>query len=194
MENKHLIIFGTVVLVVVLGILAVSQSYNSPEVGGGFDFLDLNNRPGNSQTQPTPSPMPQITELSGQELQVGTGSAVLVGDSVTVHYVGMFLDGKKFDSSYDRNQPFTVQTGVGAVIPGFDQGVIGMKVGGKRRLIIPANLAYGEKGQGSIPPNTPLVFEVELLAITPKPVSPTPEEPISEIPQESPTSTSTPQP
>jgi hypothetical protein len=179
MENKHIIILGSVILVIVLGVLAVSQSYNSPQVGGGFDFLDINKQPRGSAVTPVPT-TPPITELSGQELRVGTGSAVIAGDTITIHYIGMFTDGRKFDSSYDRNETFTFQVGGKQVMPGFEQGVVGMKTGGKRKIIIPANLAYGEKGQGPIPPNTPLVFEVELLSITPP--AQVPEQPIpSEI-------------
>jgi hypothetical protein len=189
MENKQLIIIGSVVLVIVLGVLAISQSYNSPQVGGGFDFLDINKRSGDSAVSPVPT-TPPITQLSGQEIKVGTGSAVIAGDTITVHYVGMFTDGRKFDSSYERNEPFTFQVGAKQVMPGFEQGVLGMKTGGKRKLIIPASLAYGEKGQGPIPPNSPLVFEVELLSITPavpSPVQATPEP--STAPADSPTPT-----
>jgi FKBP-type peptidyl-prolyl cis-trans isomerase len=99
---------------------------------------------------------------------VGTGATAVSGDTVTVHYIGTFTNGTKFDSSYDLNQPFTFRLGAGQVIAGFDQGVTGMRVGGKRRLTIPPSLAYGSQGQGSIPPNTTLVFEVDLLSIAGK--------------------------
>jgi len=108
----------------------------------------------------------QITELKIEDLKVGTGSAVKSGDTVVMHYKGTLLDGTKFDSSYDHGTPFETQIGVGRVIKGWDEGVPGMKVGGKRRLTIPSDLAYGERGAGgSIPPNSPLIFEVELLEI-----------------------------
>ena len=104
-----------------------------------------------------------------EDLVVGTGATAAVGDTVTVHYVGMFTNGTKFDSSYDRGAPLPpFRLGAGQVIPGFDQGVTGMKVGGKRCLTIPPSLAYGSAGRGQIPPNTTLVFEVELLAIAGK--------------------------
>ena len=106
--------------------------------------------------------------LVSADVVVGTGATAVSGDTVTVHYIGTFTNGSKFDSSYDRNQPFTFRLGAGQVIAGFDQGVTGMRVGGKRRLTIPPSLAYGSQGQGSIPPNTTLVFEVDLLSIAGK--------------------------
>ena len=105
------------------------------------------------------------SELVVEDVTVGTGAAVASGDVSTVHYVGTFLDGTQFDSSFSRAMPFTFRIGVGAVIPGWDQGLIGMRVGGKRRLTIPPSLAYGSQGRGSIPPNTTLRFEVDLLSI-----------------------------
>jgi FKBP-type peptidyl-prolyl cis-trans isomerase len=102
------------------------------------------------------------------DLVVGTGPTAAIGDTLTVHYVGTLTNGSKFDSSYDRGTPYVVQIGVGRVIAGWDQGVPGLKVGGKRRLTIPPSLAYGSQGQGPIPPNSTLVFEIDLLSIAGK--------------------------
>jgi peptidylprolyl isomerase len=97
---------------------------------------------------------------------VGTGAAPTRGKQVTVHYTGTLENGTKFDSSVDRKQPFKFIIGVGQVIKGWDEGVMTMKVGGKRKLIIPANLGYGARGAGGvIPPNATLLFDVELLDV-----------------------------
>ncbi len=105
--------------------------------------------------------------LNYQDLVVGTGAEAVPGKVVVVHYTGWLMNGDKFDSSLDRGKPFEFPLGAGRVIKGWDEGVAGMKVGGKRILIIPPELAYGERGAGGgrIPPNATLKFEVELLEV-----------------------------
>jgi FKBP-type peptidyl-prolyl cis-trans isomerase len=109
-----------------------------------------------------------VTTPSGLKYRdqvVGTGDSPTVGREVVVHYTGRLADGTKFDSSLDRNQPFTTRIGVGAVIKGWDEGLMSMRVGGKRQLIIPPELGYGAAGSGTIPPNATLTFDVELLSV-----------------------------
>lgn len=108
-----------------------------------------------------------MADLQIEDLQAGTGAEATAGRTVDVHYTGWLTNGKKFDSSLDRGRPFSFPLGGGRVIKGWDQGVAGMKVGGKRKLTIPPELGYGAGGAGGglIPPNATLVFEVELLAV-----------------------------
>lgn len=107
-----------------------------------------------------------VTELKIEDIEIGTGDEAVTGKSITVHYTGTLTDGTKFDSSVDRNEPFIFNLGAGQVIQGWDQGFAGMKVGGKRKLTIPASLGYGEAGSPPvIPANATLIFEVELLEV-----------------------------
>ncbi len=130
---------------------------------GGACEQDGNTKGGEGQVITTKSGLQYI------DLKEGTGETAKAGDVVEVHYTGWLKDGKKFDSSKDRGKPFSFKLGAGNVIRGWDEGVAGMKVGGKRKLIIPPNLGYGERGAGGvIPPNAELTFEVELLGIKQK--------------------------
>lgn len=103
-----------------------------------------------------------------EDLVVGSGATAAVGDTVSVHYVGTLTNGTRFDSSYDRGQPYPFVIGAGRVIAGWDQGVPGMKVGGKRRLTIPPSLGYGNQAYGPIPANSTLIFEIDLVSIVGK--------------------------
>jgi FKBP-type peptidyl-prolyl cis-trans isomerase FkpA len=124
-----------------------------------------------SVAEPPPKP---VTELERIDIEVAPGEGISAGQVAVVHYTGWLYDpilpenkGRKFDSSRDRGQPFRFPVGGGRVIKGWDEGVQGMRVGSRRRLIIPSHLGYGERGAGGgvIPPNSPLVFDIELLGI-----------------------------
>ena len=114
--------------------------------------------------EPAPDPSEQ---LKIEDIKVGTGPSPKPGDRVTVHYTGRLTDGTEFDSSVGRNQPFTFTLGAHDVIPGWEQGVATMKVGGKRKLTVPLSLGYGSKGKAPIPPNSTLVFDIEFLKVEP---------------------------
>lgn len=151
MGNKgKILLLGITILIVIGGILVFRKSSNNTSL---------------PTTEP-PATMNVVEELKIEDLVVGTGIEAVAGKSVTVNYSGTLVDGTKFDSSYDRGTPFTFNLGAGEVIQGWDKGIAGMKVGGKRKLTIPPNLGYGAQGAGStIPPNATLIFEVELLKI-----------------------------
>lgn len=109
---------------------------------------------------------PPPKQLKTRDLEKGTGASAKAGDEVTMNYVGVSHSTKKqFDASFDRGEPFVFTLGQGQVIPGWDEGIVGMKVGGRRELIIPPDMAYGAQGQGSIKPNETLVFVVDMIAI-----------------------------
>jgi FKBP-type peptidyl-prolyl cis-trans isomerase len=129
-------------------------------------ILMLPDRPALDQKVQKSGPMITPSGLKYQDIKVGEGMAATPGRAVEVHYTGTFPDGKKFDSSLDRKQSFVFELGKGMVIKGWDEGLVGMKEGGKRKLMIPADLAYGARGAGAIiPPNAELHFEVELLKV-----------------------------
>jgi FKBP-type peptidyl-prolyl cis-trans isomerase len=118
---------------------------------------------GGSQTVTGP------TEITVEEITVGNGATAAVGDVVTVHYTLFLANGTRIESSYDTGQPLPpFQIGGGRVIPGFERGVLGMRVGGKRRVTVPPSLGYGAQQNGSIPPNSTLRFEIELVSIAGK--------------------------
>lgn len=106
-----------------------------------------------------------VQKLIVDDVTIGTGAAAKEGDTVEVNYIGTLQNGQEFDNSYKRGKPFTFTVGAGKVIPGWEQGIIGMQTGGQRILVIPANLAYGEAGFGPIPGNATLVFAIELVSI-----------------------------
>ena len=137
----------------------------------GFFLLTKKDENKNISALQTPTPSATILEnnmdeLKIEDLVVGSGEEAVSGKKVTVNYSGTLINGTKFDSSYDRGVPFSFNLGAGEVIKGWDQGVAGMKVGGKRKLTIPSSLGYSEAGAGDvIPPNATLIFEVELLKV-----------------------------
>ena len=120
---------------------------------------------GNVLTDGQEESFEQNSEVIKEDILIGEGVEVQNGDTLQVHYIGTLEDGTKFDSSRDREEPFEFTLGAGQVIMGWDQGLLGMKVGGIRKLTIPPELGYGENGQGSIPANATLIFEVEILSI-----------------------------
>jgi FKBP-type peptidyl-prolyl cis-trans isomerase len=144
-------LFIGILVILLLGVVGFVMSLNKTPEGEN-----------NQQTQKEPM---TSNELQIEDIVVGEGKEATPGTLIVVHYTGTLLNGNKFDSSLDRGEPFQFVLGAGSVIQGWDQGVAGMKVGGKRKLIIPPQLAYGNQSVGAIPPNSTLVFEVELLDV-----------------------------
>ena len=123
----------------------------------------------NTNQDDTKNMVQQLEEqglLKIEDLKIGDGVEAHLGNTLSMNYLGTLTNGKKFDSSYDRGEPFEFQIGASQVIPGWDIGILGMKVGGKRRLTIAPQLAYGDQAIGAIPANSTLIFEVELLKVT----------------------------
>jgi len=180
-EDEHIRVYGNTA--VLTGVFVSSGPQQSPRAtlrarytdvyvrrGGIWQVVasQLTSIPDSTKKGGTAGVDTEITTPSGLkyvDIVVGTGASPQPGDRITVHYSGTLQNGQKFDSSYDRGQPFTFQIGMGRVIKGWDEGVMTMKVGGKRRLIIPPELGYGQRDMGKIPPNSTLIFEVELLGI-----------------------------
>ncbi len=115
--------------------------------------------------EPTSSPQAQTNDLEITDIKVGDGAEAVAGKKISVHYTGTLTNGTKFDSSVDRGTPFEFTLGAGQVIKGWDQGFAGMKVGGERKLVIPPALGYGSQSVGTIPPNSTLIFNVQLLGV-----------------------------
>ena len=162
------------IYVVIIFIVAIAGWFFYNKVMNATKNSDINSVVGETES-PTPSVSPEVTAnawvklsngLEYQDVVVGNGDLAKKGDVVAAHYNGTLLDGTKFDSSYDRGEPFAFILGGGMVIEGWDIGVEGMRVGGKRKLRIPSELGYGERGAGNaIPPNATLLFDIELMAV-----------------------------
>jgi FKBP-type peptidyl-prolyl cis-trans isomerase len=149
----------TVIGIVIAGIILLVGSLII------FGALPQSSQQTATESEQSIQPTQSTEKLKIEDVTVGTGQEAKTGDTVVVHYTGTLADGTKFDSSYDRDEPFTTPIGQGRVIQGWDEGIPGMKVGGKRRLTIPPSLGYGEYGQGQIPPNATLIFDIELVSI-----------------------------
>ncbi len=166
--NKNLI-YLIIIVLIGLGVFFFVQKFRNVSNNSGIEALNQ------KLTEPVNGNQPNMSgewiEPEGgpkyKDVVVGTGQEAKNGDAVAAHYVGTLEDGTKFDSSYDRGEPFVFLLGGGTVIKGWDIGVAGMKVGGKRKLIIPPELGYGARdiGDGKIPPNSTLFFDVELVAV-----------------------------
>lgn len=166
-------------ILMVLVLAAIAGGYYLSNSPGSAKQLGTNTRDADLSAVPTgsgsatistagaePEKAKNMDGLKIEDITVGTGEAAVAGRVVTVNYLGTLTNGSKFDSSYDRNEPFSFTLGAGEVIKGWDEGVAGMKVGGKRKLTIPPELGYGAAGAGGvIPPNATLIFEVELLKV-----------------------------
>jgi FKBP-type peptidyl-prolyl cis-trans isomerase len=158
---KKPMIIAIVVIVIAAAIFFVSKKKNND----AFTTSDTS-----TTTQPTTSTEPAQPQSGEPKVEivdvvVGKGAEAVNGKSVTVHYTGTLKDGTKFDSSVDRKEPFTFSLGAGQVIKGWEEGIQGMKVGGKRKLTIPPEKAYGNNAVGAIPANSVLIFDVELLDV-----------------------------
>ena len=159
-RNRQRTIIGIIVLLAIALIaLLVYRDYSTKSQLYSIGTLDA--------TPPTPSASATTTAsgLEYEDLKVGDGATAKSGDNIIVNYTGWLTDGTKFDSSIDRGKTYPFTIGAGSVIKGWDEGVVGMRVNGTRLLVIPPSLGYGSTGNASIPPNSTLTFEVQLVAI-----------------------------
>ncbi len=156
--NKGVLAGIVIALIAAVGLLVISQTSSSGSSKGALcDAIP---------TAATGLTNDNVTTLKTEDQSVGTGDLAVAGKSITMNYVGRLVDGTQFDTSCGKGNPFQFTLGGRQVIAGWDQGIVGMQVGGKRRLIIPASLGYGAAGAGGvIPPNAALVFDVELVAV-----------------------------
>ncbi len=156
MNKKYLLVTTFLIALVVVGGYFVSQIPSDSAIidATGTDTLGA---------ETSEADMNEKLEILDEV--IGTGAEAISGRTITVNYLGTLTDGTEFDSSYDRNEPFVFNLGAGEVIQGWDLGFNGMKVGGKRKLTIPPSLGYGSIDMGTIPPNSTLIFEVELLKV-----------------------------
>ncbi len=170
MDKKYFLVIAFLALLILAFAILISTNKNEPVT---VDLSSQNIIP-SATISPTVEPVAttpaqkqkDVTELTITDERVGTGEEAVPGKTITVNYAGTLTNGTKFDSSYDRGQPFTFNLGEGRVIQGWEQGFTGMKVGGKRKLVIPSSLGYGEEGNPpAIPGNATLIFEVELLKV-----------------------------
>jgi FKBP-type peptidyl-prolyl cis-trans isomerase FkpA len=167
-RNRQRVIIGLIVVLVIAVIaILVYRDYASKTQVTPTTTANATPTPALDATAPSPSANAVTTSdgLIYEDLDVGTGAAAQAGNTVSVYYTGWLADGTKFDSSLDRGQTFDFTLGAGSVIAGWDEGVVGMKVGGIRLLVIPPSLGYGATQYSSIPGNSTLTFEVQLAAI-----------------------------
>jgi FK506-binding protein 2 len=180
MDSKNKAIAAIVVALLLVGIFVAVSNGNKKEAGELSSVLEQSSSTSQNSQENTDQPSSQqnnqptstkkmysdVTELQIKDTQVGTGAEAKTGDKVAVHYRGMLTDGSVFDESYKRGEPIVITLGQGQVIQGWEQGIPGMKVGGKRTLIIPPAMGYGPNGYPPvIPGNATLIFEVELVSV-----------------------------
>lgn len=171
--NTRLLITGLIVIIIVLSAIYLFSTRSEAPVSLSDTPTDSTQAQQNEQenksttntNEQESTQMTDITKLNRVTITQGSGEAAKAGDTITVHYTGTLLNGTKFDSSLDRGTPFSFQLGAGMVIAGWDQGLIGTKVGEKLRLEIPSEMAYGDRAVSVIPANSDLIFEVEVLDI-----------------------------